>query len=79
MANERILFMKTLSYIYGNEEEIKVGNEYCFGQLWDGEGDGELLLESGSVSPDNENVVEFEIVEKDEDILKTLVKVINIF
>lgn len=71
--------MKTLSYIYGNEEEIKVGNEYCFGQLWDGEGDGELLLERGNVSPDNENVVEFEIVEKDEDILKTRVKVINIF
>ena len=71
--------MKTLSYILGNIEEIKIGQEYYFGQLWDGEGDGEELLESGTVSPDGENVVAFEIAENADDPLKTLVKVTDIY
>ena len=71
--------MKTLSYVSGNEEEILIGKNYYFGQLWDGEGDGEELLESGSISPDNENVVAFEIVEKTENIDETLVKVTEIY
>ena len=33
--------MKTLSYILGSEEEIVINKEYYFGQLWDGNGDGE--------------------------------------
>ena len=33
--------MKTLSYIYGKEEEIEIGGKYYFGQLWDGDGDGD--------------------------------------
>lgn len=33
--------MKTLSYINGKEQEIKIGAELYFGQIWDGEdGDG---------------------------------------
>lgn len=71
--------MKTLSYVLGNEEEILIDKKYYFGQLWDGEGDGEELLESGSISLDNENVVAFEIVEKAENIDETLVKVTEIY
>lgn len=71
--------MKTLSYVLGREEEITIGETYYFGQIWDGNGDGEELLNSGSVSPDNENVVEFQIIEEREDILETLVKVTDIY
>lgn len=71
--------MKTLSYIYGTEQEIKVGVELYFGQLWDGDGDGQELLESGTISPDNENVVAFKIVEQDEDILNAIVRVTDIY
>lgn len=71
--------MKTLSYIYGTEQEIEVGAELYFGQLWDGDGDGRELMESGSISPDNENVISFEVVEQDEDILNTLVRVTDIY
>lgn len=71
--------MKTLSYVMGNEKEIKVGEEYYFGELWDGNGDGQELLESGAVSIDDEHVVAFEIMEEDEDILNTLVKITDIY
>ena len=71
--------MKALSYILGAEREIEIGQEYYFGQLWDGEGDGEELLESGTVSPDSENVVAFEIIEKSDNPLETLVKVTDIY
>lgn len=72
--------MKTLSYILGNIEEIKIDQEYYFGQLWDGQsGEANELLESGAVSPDGENVVAFEVVENADDPLKTLVKVIDIY
>ena len=71
--------MKTLSYVLGQEREIEIGQEYYFGQLWDGEGDGEELMESGAVSPDGENVVAFEIVEKAMNPLETLVKVTDIY
>ncbi len=71
--------MKTLSYIYWTEQEIEIGAELYFGQLWDGEGDGEELLESGCISPDNENIVAFDILEKAEDILNTCIKVTDIY
>lgn len=72
--------MTTLSYILGTEQEIEVGAELYFGQIWDGEdGDGNELLKSGSVSPDGENVVEFEVVEEAEDLMDTLVKVTDIY
>lgn len=71
--------MKTLSYVHGTEEEINIGGKYYFGELWDGNGDGEELLESCSISPDNENVVYFKVIEKDLDnILESLVEVIDI-
>lgn len=72
--------MKTLSYVFGKNEEIRVGQEYYFGQLWDGQdGDADELLDSGTVSPDNDNVVVFDIVEKSGDPLKTLVKITDIY
>lgn len=70
--------MKTLTFILGAEEDIKVGNEYYFGQLWDGNYDGEELLKSGRISPDEKQIVEFTIVEETKDILYTVVKVTRI-
>lgn len=76
--------LKTYSYIYPSES-IKVGQTYLFGQLWDGSGDGEELLESGCVyvlgTPDpifDGDVVNFEVLETKEAIMGTLVKVVSI-
>ena len=71
--------MKTLSYILGSEEEIVINEEYYFGQLWDGNGDGEELLESGTISPDGENVVAFEVVKKADNMLETVIRVTDIY
>lgn len=71
--------MMTLSYVLGNIEEIKIGQKYYFGQLWDGEGDGEELMESGAISPDNESTVAFEVAEKAEDLAQTVVRVTDIY
>lgn len=72
--------MKTLSYVLGREREIEIGQKYYFGQLWDGEnGDASELLESGAVSPDEENVIAFEVIENADDPLETLVKVTDIY
>ena len=70
--------MKTLSYVYGMEQEIKIGAELYFGQLWDGNGDGEELLQSGAISLDNENVVAFEVVEENKNILNAVVRVTSV-
>ena len=71
--------MKTLSYVMGIEEKIEVGKEYYFGQLWDGSGDGEELLESGTVSPDNENVVAFVVLYPECNALSSVVRVTEIY
>ena len=60
-------------------EEIKIGMEIRFAELWDGNGDGEELLDSGAIGPDNENIVGFVIVETASNILDTVVKVIDIY
>lgn len=60
-------------------EEITIGMEIRFAELWDGNGDGEELLQSGAISPDNDNVVSFEIVEENSNILNTIVKVTDIY
>lgn len=72
--------LRTLSYVGAVVEEIRVGETYYFGQLWDGDGDGEELLESGAIAVYNEEaedweVVDFEIVEESENLLGTLVRV----
>ena len=73
--------LNTLSYVLGAEDTIEAGREYYFGQLWDGNGDGEELLESGAIAvyqDGEEYIVDFEILESAEDILQTRVKVIGI-
>lgn len=73
--------LNTLSYVLGAENTIEAGKEYYFGQLWDGNGDGEELLESGAIAvyqDGEEYIVDFEILESAEDILQTRVKVIGI-
>lgn len=73
--------LNTLSYILGTEDKIEAGKEYFFGQLWDGNGDGEELIESGAIAvyqDGEEYIVDFEVLETAEDILQTRVKVIGI-
>ena len=73
--------LNTLSYVLGNNDTIETGKTYYIGQLWDGNGDGEELLESGAIAvyqDDEEFIVDFEILESAEDILQTRVKVIGI-
>ena len=57
--------VKTLSYDGFIPEVILTGSIYHFGELYDGGGGSEKiieLLEDGTVSPDNENVVAFNII-----------------
>lgn len=73
--------LNALSYVLGAENTIEAGKEYYFGQLWDGNGDGEELLDSGAIAvyqDGEEYIVDFEISESAEDILQTLVKVTGI-
>ena len=75
--------MKTLSYVRGQIEEIKVGKSYYFGQLVDGDGDLEELLESGCVAIydeeiEEERIVDFDVVENNVNILDTYVNVTDI-
>lgn len=73
--------LNTLSYVLGTEDTIETGKEYYFGQLWDGDGDGEELLESGAIAvyqDGEEFIVDFEIMESAENILQTRVKVTRI-
>ena len=71
-----MIFMRT----FGTDKEIRVGKEYELRELWEGEfGDVEDILKCGTVSPDEENVVAFEIVEEDNDPMFTTVKVTDIY
>lgn len=79
----KVKIMKTLSFVCATEEEIEVGKEYLFGQLWDGNGDGEELLSSGSIYlGDDENdmpvIADFEIAENNDDILKATIRILDI-
>jgi hypothetical protein len=73
--------LNTLSYVYGQNDTMEVGEEYYFGQLWDGNGDEEELLESGAIAvyqDGEEYIVDFEILEPADDILQTRVKITGI-
>lgn len=74
--------MKTLNYLYGGIEEIKIGQKYYFGQLCEGDEDVEELLESEAIAvydDDGEEIVcDFEVIEKSENIFDTIVKVTDI-
>lgn len=64
-----------------NREKVKIGMEVRFAELWDG--DGEELLNSGAIAVwdeevEEEGIVYFDVLEPDEDILKTLVRVTSV-
>lgn len=71
--------MKSLSYVFAAKEKIKIRNRYYFGQLWDGDFDGEELLESGAISPDGETVFAFKIINSSDDLLQTTVEITDIY
>lgn len=61
-------------------EEIKIGAEYTLSQLWDGEfGEAEDILKTGTVSPDEETIIAFEVVEQAESPIDTIVRVTDIY
>lgn len=76
--------IKTESYVLGRKEIVEVGEEYYWGQLWYGNGDGKEILDSGSIAIyDNDKeedvVIYFEIIDLDkEDIMKSMVRVTEI-
>ena len=78
--------IKTESYKLGHETEVEIGKTYYFGQLWNGEGDGDELLESGAITMYTEDldevIVGFEPIEEIIDIddpAQTMVKVTDIY
>lgn len=80
--------METLSYLGGKEGKIKVGEKYYLGELWDGSGDIEdIIEESGKGSVwvgDDENgmpvIVVFTYEELDEErLMNTVVTVTDIY
>lgn len=71
--------MKTFSYVGCEEEEIKVGEEYLFGQLWNGNGNGEGLLNSGSIAIDIYNTLSFNIIHREDEIMDTLVQITGVY
>ena len=70
--------MLTISYVYGEKEEIKLGKPYYFGEIWDGIGDGEELLKSGTIAIDD-TLIDFDVIQENTDILKSVVEVIGIY
>lgn len=80
--------METLSYLRGKEREIEIGEEYYLGQLWDGSGDVEDIIEEdgeGSVWVVNDEdgmpmIVGSTYEELDpEELMDTVVTVTDIF
>ena len=66
----------TTSYYRSIPKELVEGLECFFGQLWDGEGDGQALLESGAVHVSQESgaelLVSFKVVKDDQDTINAL-------
>lgn len=73
--------LKGIDYRVGYSELISPYCFYYFGQLWDGEGDGEELLESGVIYINQngyEYGVNFRVTQKEENINDTMVYVTSI-
>ncbi len=75
--------MKTFSYRKRQIEEIKIGLIYYFGQLVNGDGDLNELLESGCVAIydeeiEEERIIDFDIIENNVNILDIYVKITDI-
>ena len=75
--------IKAESYIKGTDETLEVGEKYYFGQLWDGNGDGQELLESGQTTvydeEENDHVCNFEVIKKEEDVSESVVLIKSIW
>lgn len=74
--------MKTFSYVLGNKREIEIGNTYYFGEIWNGKYGGKQLLKSGCICIDEKTatIVDFTVIERNsEDILKSIVKVTDVY
>lgn len=78
--------MKTLSYIHGNQREIVKGESYYFGELWDGSGDVDNILDGkgeGVLWVDSEDEASFVDFKYDalntDQLLDTIVTVTDIF
>ena len=80
--------METLSYYIGKEREIEIGEEYYLGQLWDGSGDVEDIIEEDGqgcvwVGDDEDGtpvIVGFTYEELDQErLMDTVVTVTDIF
>ena len=73
--------LKAIDYRVGYREIISIWQFYYFGQLWDGEGDGEAFLESGVIYI-NQNghvyEVNFSVSQNEDNINDTLVFVTSI-
>lgn len=52
-------------YVNNDDDEIKIGEVYTFGDIWDGSGDFSEILEDGTVSPDNDIVIAFDVIAED--------------
>lgn len=70
--------MKTLSYYNGRKEEIENRKLLYFGQIWDGKGDGKEILRQRNITIE-EKIIEFIIIEKNKDILETIIKITGIY
>lgn len=63
---------------------IVIGNKYFFSELCNGDEPLDELIESGSIAVwdkrlEHEVIVEFKVIEKNDNILRTLIKVTDIF
>ena len=70
-----------IDYRVGYRELISPYWFYYFGQLWDGEGDGEEILESGVIYINQngyEYGVNFRVTQKEENLNDTMVYVTSI-
>lgn len=73
--------IKAIDYRVGYREIISPFCFYYFGQLWDGEGDGEEILESGVIyirQNGRDYEVNFSVTQNEDNINDTLVFVTSI-
>ena len=77
--------IEAFNFDLGMGRYLKAGQEYFFGELWDGTGDAEKLLDFQKVSVNStdlkeklelETIVSFTVVQKNDDnILYSIIKV----
>lgn len=60
--------------------EFEVGEIVRFYDIWNEQGDIDELLESGTVSPDNNHIIAFEVtVFNSDDTGESLVKIVDVY